>query len=1046
MATDGTGGVFQTLAPLFEPGYKVVVRPPKLAQTQPDDPPAYSDPRGILPAGLIPASQISYQLLDQCTERVNVNNFEAAAFTVNLGFNQVIGQVTVNSKSTMALICFEGRDVVDLSTEGLETSDGGLVLPDKVFWPIFAGGKFIGPNDDLGKKASLEFIKKSSANALKGIVPSADAPLDSFSNSDGIFGAGQPNIFDVASNKIALNGGAAFVTYVACDKPLFRDVVTMNSSSICQGRFTGNDFTITLAAPFETPIVSVLRYAFINFETDPQLPARFQWRLSESFGIKADKVETTPKTLTLSTIEKTADFFDTEGKHYVYNLSDVGPDTDKKYPNNPIKQAYSPALAKAKQDATSPFFDKNFKAQIIPFAKNQFFFQSRLEIKSIFGLSPTEGHGSNSVVQTRSYLSPAHTIDLGPKTRLGIEYIRHQFSHTNIFGVDDLIALVSTKPSAEGIGVYYDPCIKMLVVLLAEESTVTQRLFNDRNWSISNDTIPDSKIKAFLLGEAPVESEGPAAIAPFSVDLKLGVTGAIGVVSIPADSVVTAIEIEAGTNGDKPTILELYADKDVTGTPIFEMNIPQLSASVKNKFISVSVAPLAFQGFNISNANGATVKRFFGVKKKFLEDMVAPTSPEKPTDLDRLSAAQLPQNKAADFPLKASGVTAANLSIYGSAFLAYDSQGRIDLAFRTSISAPFLTVRDVCFRVPEDLTTKDLTTTPTVSSSSSTTEPTPVSASKKALPSAAMPFLVPVRQTSSVILFYEYKGRLLAKTIPSTVFNVEDSEAPDGKFTPAVEAKIAAKIQKIIPSVVYDGNITDKKDGIKGDMAFGTIRLILAPATTSSQKNTDKPKVVQHSACRTKTGYIYCFIQDGTRIRVRRSTNEGENWEDVFSDKAVFLPAKKPDTTSSTTVPATDQSVTDGDSPSCFYDQSTETIMLFFIVDSALLMVELAEEILLLPMADADKAIAKLTPVVIYGDVSDNLKSRGVSAQSTVLDRKKSSTTFSETISPHRIAVGRLDGGHLRLFFTDQQKKLRTLISSSGGNLWLTEDQYIKSR
>ena len=312
--------------------------------------------------------------------------------------------------------------------------------------------------------------------------------------------------------------------------------------------------------------------------------------------------------------------------------------------------------------------------------------------------------------------------------------------------------------------------------------------------------------------------------------------------------------------------------------------------------------------------------------------------------------------------MKASGATTAGLSLYGSSLIAYESQNRIDIAYRPSIAAPFLVIRDVCFRVPDSLTPPDVNAVvPDVS--------------QQAFPSANLPFLLPIRQISSILLFYEYKKRILMKTIPSTIFSSLDTIVKNSKFNAITESTIAAQIMSLVPVIVYDGNLEDNKEGLEADVAFGSVAVLPAlKLAAGTQKNTDKPRIMQHSACRTKGGIIYSFVQDDIRIRVRRSSNSGQNWQDVFSDKATFIPAKKDEV-----------EVKDGDSPYCFYDLSTQKILLFFIADNALLMMHLTEELLFQPMDAADKSLKKIIPSVIYGNVSENLKDRRVQAQSTVL-------------------------------------------------------------
>jgi hypothetical protein len=52
------------------------------------------------------------------------------------------------------------------------------------------------------------------------------------------------------------------LAFIPNDKGIFRDVITLISSTIAQGLFIGNDFNISTVAPYGTPQVQVIRYAF----------------------------------------------------------------------------------------------------------------------------------------------------------------------------------------------------------------------------------------------------------------------------------------------------------------------------------------------------------------------------------------------------------------------------------------------------------------------------------------------------------------------------------------------------------------------------------------------------------------------------------------------------------------------------------------------------------------------------------------------------------------------------------------------------------------
>jgi len=385
--------------------------------------------------------------------------------------------------------------------------------------------------------------------------------------------------------------------------------------------------------------------------------------------------------------------------------------------------------------------------------------------------------------------------------------------------------------------------------------------------------------------------------------------------------------------------------------------------------------------------------------------------------LDSLSAYQLNQLLSESFPLTASSVSGTTQYARARTFMSYvdPATGGINMAYRSSFGNPMLTVRDVCLRPNENMTASDL------GAASPTKSPEPVS----------MPFLISSYSTNGLYLFYEYKNRIVMKGIPVEAFTSQSTLSSTGNVINAydiqTEAKISNTVQKMIPFVVYDGGLQNVSDGMNADLLFGTVKFPSTPGT-----NPDQAQISNMSACILPGGQFLCFVQDGTRIRVRLSGDNGSTWSDVFLPTTLFLPPSPSDT-----------QPTDGSAPMCFAEKSQDAVMLFFVADSALLAMRLPSQLFLENGSTADAQLSKIKPQVIYGMMSADLTARGIVQQSTVVSRQKSNPKLQETVSPHRVAIARLHAGHLRLFFLDQQGVLRSLISTDGGTVWQTETQFL---
>lgn len=1049
----GEGGNYQVLGPTFTPGYHFVLRVdhgPKTPEAK--DVPAYLDPRGIMPPGTAPASQLSYELFEDIKEFLNVSNFRRAGGGVDLGFALAVGSSTLLSRSTVSLVFFEGHDVIDQPIEDFEVVPGGIRTPTKVFLPLYAGAKWITKGKDLAVESAREYFHRSSENVIGDCEPSISPPLDSLSATNGVFPKDPPTfpIIDTASDIIRLKGPASFVSYVAIDQPLFRDVVTLTSSTQTSGVFFGNLYKVSTVAPYGNPptAVRIMRYAFVNTALPDEAPL-FQWRLAESFGAKAQQVEPTPKTLSLTPEEQAIDFLESTPSHLhlVYNLNDSGPDITPEEIPTPVKTGYSPALARAKMDPTSSFFDKNFKGKIIETKTNSIFFQDRLQIKKIFVLRPstrkttvvlnengqseeveslvgTLGAGTDTVIINRVYTSPFCNVQLSANARMGLEYSLRRFARS-VLTLDRVITLVGSSPTNLVLSAFHDPCIDATLVHSIDFEQVVERVFYDADWADSGIAPIPTTLNKFMIGESPQRSSGKSAIIPVqslsTASIGLSPSGKLGVrsISVPPNEFLTAFKVIGTGPRDNPAeipIVKLFLNNDATGDPAYEVAVPQ-SNEPTPRLIPIPAAryqSLIVEPFSIHP------EEFLSAKEEFLTPVGTPT-----LEVDEITELQLADLKEETFPVKSIGVSAISMSKFGHACMAFERENRIDLAYRVSNLQPWIPIRDVVKRIPEDFVSGVSTLN-----------------SSKTFPSVSGPFLLADVPLGNMYMFYIYKDRLVMKTIPVDLLTRNTSLINDPRFDPIVEADLIASLHALTPVVVFDGDIPDPTVGIQADINFNSIRGdFIVP--DDNDENSSPPKILTHSHIISPAGNIFSLIEANQRIRLVTSSDRGMTWSNVLPPDFFFYPqlddADKP-------VRRAEQG-TEAQGASCHYFESTKTIGVTFVVESALLYMSIPEQILIQDPETAATALAGINPQVIFGELSDDMKNRGIFSQPSVLERKESlQEEFNEKVSPHRMAASSTRAGHFRLFFFNQDQKLKSLISSDGGLAWSSEEQYINSR
>ena len=1043
--------VYGTYGPDFDPGYQIVFIPPAptayVAPTSADPnlPPPYSDPRGVLPSSVVPSKTLSYEIYEEVKEFPTFINPNQAVLgqigaagilggiggavigtLIQAGLGQSLaGQVFARSQTMVSLIAFEGKDVIDLPTNDLVFDGTALVVPDNVFLPVYAGSNLFMPpmeTETFATKAAREYRAKSPSNMVQQIRPSINPPLDSMTNPAAWWTNFRtaPNRFvDVGSNAIILNGSASYVSYVACSKPLFRDVVYLSSGAVGQGLIQpSNNLLLSFAGPWpaDSTIVQVFRYAWVDINEGTGQPASYQWRLSESFGVIPANIEQTPPGAVGNDSSEIQ-------KHYAYNTGDASPDIDNStWPGKILKTGVSPAFAAIKMNESSPFYDRNFKTKIVPLASGQTFGQGRLQIKKVFGFTPgvtttvTVGgqtipndfntdYASNVLLTERVYQSPYFQLDMSRNGRLGLEYAVHEPANSHVFGADEVITLASTSPAVGGLGAFCIPSMRITICSFADNGIATYRAFDDSQ--ILSMTIASSRLNAFLLAEILQESGGTALFCP-SYRVDIGVSGTSGTATIPSGIIPVSISVSAPVAFSKPTILRTYAGSSPRGSPLFEVVLP---AGTKGVEMEVPLPPIAFGSFDIENPSEASVLKISGTRTQFLEAVttVAALSPATPNDA--ISDWQLKALPAETFPLKATGVSSA-YSSKGTAFVACENGGRIDMGVKFSaIKFPYLPIRDICMRIPANFTTGMLNQKAT------------------GLPTASQPCLLLEQTMNKVLLFYHYKNRILVKGIPAEIFGQENAPQDGSQYVPEIEARLAKRIQRMVPYIAYDGN----QDGtdLAIDISLGAVANI-ATATGPISPNT--PGIRYFSACKTDCGMLLCFLQDNDKIIARRSGDGGLSWTDVFPPDTAFVPVSQ-----GGSVP---------EAPSCFFFEHGY-IALFVILENALLLFRLPQEMFLFSPAQAKAYLGKIPPEFIYGPLVQGslpaaLSNRGIIVPSAVIQRQESGKT--ESISPQRVSIVRSSTGVLRLFFADKDSRLQTLISADGGMSWQTEKQFIGNR
>jgi len=1030
-------------------GYKTVWRPVVYGATPDISDPAFPldstlDPRGEFPSGMLPSKAFSYRFYQSVSEQTTadsttdiLNAFEqltGALGAPSLVFASVLPSV-VFSRHTLydAVTIFEGRDVIDLPTEGLRYEDNVLYVPSKVYRPLHAGEeKFIQEGESISRQSIISFSQPPADDLVVAMKLSDGAPADVKRLSQA--GADR-RLVDVLSNGIICRSKPNYVSYVAVDSIVMRDVVVLTGSSQAIGLASPGlgGFKITETSQSGPWQAKVYRFALVNV-SEEEGEEKLAWRLSETFGVKPQEVVEAPPGLVSSSSreEQVRNAADADSLHYAYNLNDEG--EDPTFFNFAVtKTAYSPLLAKASGRSTSRYYDESKAFKVIDYALDYAAGDGIAETLSI-GL----GRNESGLQVDALYTSPRWIENVTASARLGTEYMAYRPFNTSVivpsFGpsmINTSIVLATTTTVATGMVAINDCCLysATLFDMLSTQAgdMMIERGFDDIFWKKRSLRVPDSTLDKYLVGENPARSDGKPSLVPSQLDLEATITADKNV-TMPSEKYATALMLRLSTSENAK--IALFAETDGEGDALYEMDFGDTrNLQGQDSVILTNVPGLVFRSYT---SEGVTIERIFGIGSRdpVLPEMTVPEKQPKDqlSDLRAASTIQLSYVKAESLPIESSNVTATTDCTEGRVYLAYENKGRIDMAVRYGCNCPLSVVRDVTLRVVSE---EEQAEAARDASDATADSGTP-------FPDATLPFLVGDDATKTTFLFFLYKAKICCKRCPSEVFDDLLLPAPDepSGWEDAKDGDAAQALHALGADMAYDGAQSDegedKANDASRDVFLGALRPLSEGSDSSGQP------VVQYCAFLTKRGHLLLVIQSEEANLVRRSANGGKTWSDALPADFSFIPPIQEDVEVEEGVETQELEESQpavAESPYGLYDDALDSVTIFFVFRNSLMYVKIAVEAFLKQSDDeqANDLLSEIKPKILFGRYTTEMFRRGITeADIEDVDRGAS----APRIPAQRVAAVKTDEGFYRVFFKDDDQKLYSLVSKDAGESW----------
>lgn len=1025
-----------------------------------------ADQRMIFPPGILPSNKIRYSIYAENHPEDTggqAAQLSATSALLTRGFFplSVLDVTFQRSAIVFAITCFNGVDVIDLDEKNFKRTKDGIKVSHNIFRVIYAGTSPLVPSEkerkEMGKETEgidywITIGPYLSSNLSQGTTLSNDAPFDvknyyeSYSGKNKFFA-------DTASNTIKAESPSSikYVSYIGIDKPIFRDLVILVASS--QSTEVGmSGSTLTISPRVESSRTArILRFSWIN-TSENEKEETYQWRLSESFGFSPQKIAENPGT---------QNYDNDVTNHYVYNLNDsTYPDWESLPAPNIYKTAYYPSHAKELMNPSSYYYDPSFNFSILEQdyspeivrdikdtkktenntkeEKNKSYVIFPNEYQFFPEGNPALLSGLNAICPSQltrqqlahsfSFTSPIIISSFGSNTRMGPEY------YVNIRGSDfttikDFALLVKGIPGI-CLSSSYDPATQTSSLFeikpIKDGSIATERTLDDNRWASGNKIfVPIFEKTKFLSGEYPFKTGGGAVFLPEQKEFLNSVSELS--ISLPQDALVTKVSLITEKDSISGDTFKLFVSSSDSEDPDIELTMGDVPPNETGAML-VSILPLNYKTFKTGGG-------FYGISSiwgAITNDQIAPTLIPYYDNLTsgawlEYSDNQIKQMPMLSFPVDCQSISSIIDYVTGNTIVACENNGRIDLGIRSQYYGPFLPVRDVTLRIPDD----DISTE---------------SKEEKVLPSVSKPYLVIDISTGVLYLFYIYKKKLIVKQIPEEIFKDINLNIQKNGYDPIYESIAIKTIHSTKSCLVYDGGGEgEDQQSILKDLQIGVIK----DASTRSFVK-DPEYIENYCAFCDNIGYLYSVIQTSERIVILRSPNLGDSWEQITDNELSFYPNKKVLINGVITTENDPDNTTivedrkKAKNPYVMIDMSIQSCIMFYCVESSLLCIKFPVEIL-----QGDKEYISIIlseyikPKLIFGKINMDMIKRGISPINSESSNKESNEGDNDIgIISQRITGIITQNGYYRIFFQDDKFKLRSMISNNLGSTWTFDEDF----